>query len=110
MSFLIGPVSGAVAAGGVYYGFSTLIQTRTQQHCTDLLKLSQKLCDTHSDMDAPPPASQRIVQHPFSSMLKSQWNAQIEALFQSSGDWSRRTADWSQQVLYGGHAAPPKKD
>ncbi|KAH9834751.1 uncharacterized protein C8Q71DRAFT_766217 [Rhodofomes roseus] len=36
MSFLVGPISGALAAGGVYYGFSTMIQTRTEQHRTDV--------------------------------------------------------------------------
>ncbi|KAF8957528.1 hypothetical protein BDZ97DRAFT_104269 [Flammula alnicola] len=46
MSFLVGPVSGALVAGGVYYGFSNLIQTRTEQHIKDLHALSVRLVET----------------------------------------------------------------
>ncbi|KAF9810973.1 hypothetical protein IEO21_06730 [Rhodonia placenta] len=104
MSFLVGPVSGALAAGGVYYGFSTLIQTRTEQHRSDLHKLSQRLLDAPSNIPAPASAAQRIVRHPFASLLKNQWNTQLETLFQGADGWGRRVSDWTRDKLYGGGA------
>ncbi|EPT03244.1 hypothetical protein FOMPIDRAFT_1047233 [Fomitopsis schrenkii] len=106
MSFLIGPVSGALAAGGVYYGFSTMIQTRTEQHRVDLHALSRRLVEADTIIPAPLPASERIHQRPFDTMLKHQWNIQVEALFHAVGDWDRRVVDWGRRVLYGGDASP----
>ncbi|KZT64985.1 hypothetical protein DAEQUDRAFT_769224 [Daedalea quercina L-15889] len=105
MSFLIGPVSGALAAGGVYYGFSTMIQTRTEKHRSDLRALSRRLVEADSIVPAPPPAAERISQRPFTTLLKHQWNTQVEALFRSAGDWDRRVVGWGRRVLYGGDAS-----
>ncbi|KAH9914100.1 uncharacterized protein B0H18DRAFT_856582, partial [Fomitopsis serialis] len=105
MSFIIGPVSGALAAEGyVYYGFSTMIQTRTEQHRSDLHALSRRLVEADTIVPAPPPASERIIRRPFTAMLKHQWNTEVEALFRSAGDWDRRVVDWGRKVLYGGGA------
>ncbi|KAH9944923.1 hypothetical protein B0H21DRAFT_694243 [Amylocystis lapponica] len=109
MSFLVGPVSGALVAGGVYYGFSTMIHSRTQQHRLDLHRLSERLLDAPSDIPAPIPASQRITYHPFSSMLKSQWNAQVETVFRAAGEWDQRVMGWSRRLLYGGDAESARK-
>ncbi|OBZ76294.1 ATP synthase subunit gamma, mitochondrial [Grifola frondosa] len=79
MSFLVGPVSGVLVAGGVYYGFSTMIQTKTEQHRSDLHKLSRRLVDASANIPAPKPASERIAHRPFLSMLQSRWNTQLES-------------------------------
>ncbi|KZT04924.1 uncharacterized protein LAESUDRAFT_682052 [Laetiporus sulphureus 93-53] len=109
MSSLLGPISGALVAGGIYYGFSAMIQTRTEQHRADLHRLSQRLLDAPTSIPAPPAAVQRITHHPLASMLKSQWNAQIETVFRTARGWDRRAIDWTRRVLYGGDAAAEKK-
>ncbi|KAF5384443.1 hypothetical protein D9615_003408 [Tricholomella constricta] len=122
MSILIGPVSGALVAGGashlhnflqhltatkrklgctqVYYGFSNLMHTRTEQHRADLHALSVRLVSTPTT-PAPPPAAARITHHPFSSMLKDRWNHELGALFAGFGSWDRRAVAWGRRVLYG---------
>ncbi|KAE9399776.1 hypothetical protein BT96DRAFT_939199 [Gymnopus androsaceus JB14] len=84
MSFLLGPVSGALVAGGVYYGFSNLIQARTRQLSTDLHIQSTLLL--HSSTPAwidtyPSPAASRIATRPFVSMVQASWNEQLEKAF-----------------------------
>ncbi|GLB39736.1 putative component of the MICOS complex, a large protein complex of the mitochondrial inner membrane that plays crucial roles in the maintenance of crista junctions, inner membrane architecture, and formation of contact sites to the outer membrane [Lyophyllum shimeji] len=85
MSFLIGPVSGALVAGGIYYGFSNLIHTRTDQLSKDLQTLSARLIEHPTLVQAPPPAAARITHHPFSSLLKDKWNQEIAKLFLGFG-------------------------
>ncbi|PFH50867.1 hypothetical protein AMATHDRAFT_144082 [Amanita thiersii Skay4041] len=101
MSFLVGPVSGALVAGGVYYGFSNLIQTRTQQHKKDLHTLSKRLTESAALTNAPPPAAARVQHSPFMSMVHSKWNQEIEYLFRGFHSWEQRLQDWSRNLLYG---------
>lgn len=68
--------------------------------------LSRRLVEADTIIPAPPPASERIHQRPFDTMLKHQWNIQVEALFHAVGDWDRRVVDWGRRVLYGGDASP----
>ncbi|KAH8997953.1 hypothetical protein EDB92DRAFT_1837107 [Lactarius akahatsu] len=88
MSFLIGPVSGALVAGGIYYGFSNLIES-------NLHALSQKLVTPPSEHDAPPTAAARIVKKPLTALVKQGWNEKVR------GD---RASSWGREVLYGGDA------
>ncbi|KAI0696338.1 hypothetical protein BC835DRAFT_873289 [Cytidiella melzeri] len=110
MSFFLGPVSGALVAGGVYYGFSTMMQNRTAKHRTDLHNLSVLLTDTSASAiaSAPVPAVLRIQHRPFVSMMKSQWNAQVEILFRSIGDLNQSAITWSKRSLYGEHPEQKK--
>ncbi|RDB17285.1 hypothetical protein Hypma_001724 [Hypsizygus marmoreus] len=101
MSFLISPVSGALVAGGVYYGFSNLITTRTEQHRKDLHTLSVRLTETPTLVQGPPPAAARITHHPFVSILKAKWNQDVEYLFRGFNEWDRRAQDWGKKLLYG---------
>ncbi|KAI0058482.1 hypothetical protein BV25DRAFT_1830147 [Artomyces pyxidatus] len=104
MSFLLGPLSGALVAGGVYYGFSNLIQTRTEQHREDLHTLSQRLITPPSTHPAPPPASARIVRAPFSTFVKQSWNEKISGLYEGVRREGSRASSWGRRVLYGGEA------
>ncbi|KAF9484067.1 hypothetical protein BDN70DRAFT_872966 [Pholiota conissans] len=101
MSFLIGPISGALVAGGVYYGFSNLMQTRTNQHIKDLHALSVRLVETPTLVQAPPPAATRIKPHPFTSEIKSQWNDEIAAVFKRIQSLDRTAVEWGRSLLYG---------
>lgn len=106
MSALVGPVAGALVAGGVYYGFSNLIQTRTEQHRRDLRVLSLRLSDAPAiPPNAPTSAAARIQEKPFTSLLQSRWNTQMESVFKSLGQWDERVADWGRESLYGGDAS-----
>jgi len=53
-----------------------------------------------------PTASDRITQRPFSTLVQSRWNQQVDVLFKKAADWDGYTATWVRQVLYGGDAAP----
>ncbi|KAF8816304.1 hypothetical protein BYT27DRAFT_7184146 [Phlegmacium glaucopus] len=101
MSILLGPISGALIAGGVYYGFSNLIQTRTEQHRKDLHALSVRLVDTPTLVQAPPPAAARIKPHPFTSHLKSQWNNEVAALVSGVQNFDKTALNWGRSLLYG---------
>ncbi|KAH7928879.1 hypothetical protein BV22DRAFT_1110251 [Leucogyrophana mollusca] len=101
MSFLVGSLAGALATGGVYYGFSNLIQTRTTQHRTDLHVLSERLVNASTIVPSPPPASMRISHRPFASLIQSRWNEEVAGLFASVGRWERRAEEWGRKVLYG---------
>ncbi|ETW77448.1 hypothetical protein HETIRDRAFT_326986 [Heterobasidion irregulare TC 32-1] len=102
MSFVLGPISGALVAGGIYYSFSSLINARTEQHRRDLHTLSRRLLEPPSSHPAPPPASARIVQQPFLSLIKNQWNEKLTSLYRSTGDFEDRAMEWGKRVLYGG--------
>ncbi|KAI0752563.1 hypothetical protein C8Q80DRAFT_1146936 [Daedaleopsis nitida] len=110
MSFLVGTASGALVAGGVYYGFSSMMSTRTQRHRADMHHLSQRLVNAASDIPAPIPASQRIPERPFTAMLQSQWNTQIEALFRSTRALDQQVVEWGRKTLYGGDAGRTKPE
>ncbi|KAN0094607.1 hypothetical protein V8E55_002894 [Tylopilus felleus] len=101
MSFLVGSLAGAVATGGVYYGFSNLIQTRTAQHRTDLHRLSDTLVDASAGLPGPVPASKRIVERPFTTMLQARWNAHVAGAYATVGRWERRASEWTRRALYG---------
>jgi len=101
MSFLIGSLAGAVTTGGVYYGFSNLIQTRTAQHRDDLHTLSARLLGADTTIQGPAPASARIVERPFATMLQSRWNAHVANVFGTVGGWERKGSEWVHGMLYG---------
>ncbi|KAF8718465.1 hypothetical protein AX14_011817 [Amanita brunnescens Koide BX004] len=105
MSLLIGPVSGALVAGGAYYAFSNLIQTRTQRHQRDLHELNTRITDSVTLVNAPPPAAARIEHRPFASLLESRWNRELETLFRGFHSWDTRLQDWCRDALYG--SVPP---
>lgn len=108
MSFLLGPISGAVIAGGVYYGFSAMIRTRTEQHIHDLHVLSARLAEPSAPTNAPPSAFDRIEHRPFRLLVQSGWNKQVETAFRDARDLSTRTIDWSRRKLYGEEDSPRK--
>ncbi|EMD36860.1 hypothetical protein CERSUDRAFT_114782 [Gelatoporia subvermispora B] len=99
MSFVLGTISGALAAGGVYYGFSNLMSSRTEMHRTDLHRLSQRLLEVPVSPEALPSASQRIVHHPFTSLMKEQWNAAIGTAFNSARDLEQEVFRWGKVLL-----------
>ncbi|KAJ8072285.1 hypothetical protein PM082_015844 [Marasmius tenuissimus] len=102
MSFLIGPVSGALVAGGVYYGFSNLIQTRTRQISTDLHIQSIRLTETPTIIhDAPRSAASRVAEKPFTALLQAKWNQEMEGLFRWCRDADRRVVEWGRRTVYG---------
>ncbi|KAF9556816.1 hypothetical protein CPC08DRAFT_710903 [Agrocybe pediades] len=101
MSALIGPLSGALVAGGIYYGFSNLIQTRTEQHIRDLHALSTRLVDSPNVVLAPPSAAMRVKPHPFTNELKYRWNREIAALFLGFQNLDRSVVRWGRSLLYG---------
>ncbi|KAF8128640.1 hypothetical protein EV363DRAFT_1170118 [Boletus edulis] len=101
MSFLVGSLAGAVATGGVYYGFSNLMQTRTAQHRHDLHHLATRLVDATATLPGPLPASKRIVEHPLKTMVQAQWNEHVASIYSTVGQWERDGSEWARKVLYG---------
>ncbi|KAJ7181503.1 hypothetical protein C8R43DRAFT_969386 [Mycena crocata] len=101
MSFLLGPVSGALVAGGLYYGYSNMIQTRTEMHKRDLHTLSVRLVETPALIMAPPSAATRITPRPFTTIVKSKWNEEVATLFTGLRDWDIRAQEWGKRLLYG---------
>ncbi|KAL0573361.1 hypothetical protein V5O48_008604 [Marasmius crinis-equi] len=101
MSFLIGPVSGALVAGGVYYGFSNLIQTRTKQISIDLHIQSVRLVETPTLVQAPPSAASRVVEKPFLAIVQAKWNEELEGVFRWCRDVDTRVVDWGRRTVYG---------
>lgn len=99
MSFLVGPLSGAVVAGGIYYGFSNLITKRTEQHQKDLHRLTLRLSETPTYIQAPPPASSRIHQHDFSTTLKNTWNQEVAFIAAGFSGWGRELTRWGTEML-----------
>ncbi|EJD51864.1 hypothetical protein AURDEDRAFT_158709 [Auricularia subglabra TFB-10046 SS5] len=74
MGFFIGALSGALVAGGIYYAYSSTIQTRTLKHCTQLRALAHELQDPPIVRNAPAPAASRIPSRPFSDQFAQKWN------------------------------------
>ncbi|KAI0340277.1 hypothetical protein BDW22DRAFT_1334357 [Trametopsis cervina] len=109
MSFLLGPVSGALVAGGVYFGFKTMIQERTERHRADLHVLSTRLADASAAAPTTLPAALRIEHRPLLSAVKSQWNTQVETVFRGIGDLNKKAVNWSKQTLYGGYVESKKQ-
>ncbi|KAJ7748423.1 hypothetical protein B0H16DRAFT_906983 [Mycena metata] len=107
MSFLLGPVSGALVAGGLYYGYSNMMQIRTQTHITDLHKLSVRLVETPALIMAPPSAATRVTPRPFSTLLQSRWNQEVASLFAGMREWDTRAQEWGKRLLYGGIETRP---
>ncbi|KIJ64681.1 hypothetical protein HYDPIDRAFT_89906 [Hydnomerulius pinastri MD-312] len=105
MSFVAGSLAGALVTGGVYYGFSNLMQTRTAQHRGDLHVLSERFINATTTIPSPPPASTRITERPFAAMLQSRWNEEVAGVFAAVGKWERQASDWGRKLLYGEHAS-----
>ncbi|KAF6751187.1 hypothetical protein DFP72DRAFT_1071734 [Ephemerocybe angulata] len=101
MSILVGPISGALVAGGVYYGFSNLISSRTDQHQRDLAYLTQRLSETPTLVQGPPRAASLIKHNDLASYAKAKWNQEIETLATGFRNWDRRAVDWARNALYG---------
>ncbi|KAH7910384.1 hypothetical protein BJ138DRAFT_1087763 [Hygrophoropsis aurantiaca] len=101
MSFLVGSLAGALTTGGIYYGFSNMIQTRTAQHRADLHTISDRLVNASSTIPSPPPASMRIAQRPLAELIESRWNDEVAGLFSYVGRWEQRAEEWGRKVLYG---------
>ncbi|PPQ99308.1 hypothetical protein CVT24_009176 [Panaeolus cyanescens] len=102
----LGPLSGALVAGGVYYGFSNLMQTRTEQHIKDLHTLTTRLTESPALIHAPPPAASRIHKDPLVTEIKSRWNHEIAMLFRGFQNLDRSAVEWGKSLLYG----PPAKE
>ncbi|OCH91192.1 hypothetical protein OBBRIDRAFT_792595 [Obba rivulosa] len=99
MSFVLGTISGTLAAGGVYYGFSNLISRRTEMHRADLHHISRRLLEVPVDIGAPPAASDRIVHHPFTSLMKEQWNAAIGSAFSGARELEQELSRWGNALI-----------
>ncbi|KAK7463476.1 hypothetical protein VKT23_006825 [Stygiomarasmius scandens] len=93
--------AGLLVGGGVYYGFSNLIQTRTRQLSNELHIQSVRLVETPNVIQAPPPAASRIPEKPFLSLLEAKWNEQIEGLYNWARESDRHVVEWGRKVLYG---------
>ncbi|KAJ6471407.1 hypothetical protein C8R45DRAFT_1014188 [Mycena sanguinolenta] len=106
MSFLLGPVSGALVAGGFYYGYSSMMQTRTQSHIRDLQFLSVRLVETPALITAPHPAAARITPRPFSTLLQSRWNQEMASMYAGLREWDTRAMEWGKRLLYGEQTRP----
>ncbi|KIM82853.1 hypothetical protein PILCRDRAFT_820141 [Piloderma croceum F 1598] len=93
-------MAGGLVAGGVYYGFSNLILTRTAQHRIDLHTLSERLVAAAPVVPSPPPASARISHRPFASLMKDQWNQQTAAIYGKVRALDDRVLEWGRKILY----------
>jgi altered-inheritance-of-mitochondria protein 5 len=102
MSALVGPLSGALVAGSFYYGFSNLIQSRTEQHRRDLRILSVRMNEAPTHISAPPSAASRIT--PTSSLLQTSWNEQLTNVYRTLSHLDDRVVEWGRRVLYQGDA------
>ncbi|KAJ8597693.1 hypothetical protein M405DRAFT_803455 [Rhizopogon salebrosus TDB-379] len=101
MSFAAGSLAGALAMGGIYYGFSNMIQTRTAQHRADIHLLSERIASTPTMVPSPPPASERITHRPLTSLIQSKWNEEVAGLFGTVWRWEQRATELGKKVLYG---------
>ncbi|TRM67079.1 hypothetical protein BD626DRAFT_484695 [Schizophyllum amplum] len=101
MSFLVGSLSGAVVAGGFYYGFSNLINSRTADHRRDLHTLSVRLVDHPSLVPAPPSAASRVTDRSFGDLVQTRWNQELAKLFHGARDLDQRAVAWGKSLLYG---------
>ncbi|KAG1737590.1 uncharacterized protein EDB91DRAFT_1249705 [Suillus paluster] len=89
MSFAAGSLAGALVMGGIYHGFSNLMQTST---VADIHTLSERLVSASTTIPSPPPASTRITYHPLTSLIQSKWNNEVAGLFGMSANGS---VQWS---------------
>ncbi|KAJ7613658.1 hypothetical protein DFH06DRAFT_939902, partial [Mycena polygramma] len=101
MSFLLGPVFGALVASGLYYGYSNMIQTRANPTLDSLHTLSVRLTETPALIMAPPSAATRVTPRPFSSLVQSRWNQEVASLFAGMRDWDIRAQEWGKRLVYG---------
>ncbi|KAJ7291933.1 hypothetical protein C8J57DRAFT_1274205 [Mycena rebaudengoi] len=101
MSFLLGPLSGALVAGGVYYGYSNMIQARTQQHIHDLHTLSVRLADAPALIIAPPSAAARVTPRPLRELVQARWNEEVAGLYKGVGRWEERVGAWGREIVQG---------
>ncbi|KAG8923795.1 hypothetical protein FRC02_010913 [Tulasnella sp. 418] len=98
MSFFIGPITGGLVAGAVYYSFSYSIETRTKDLQARFQNLNHQLNQpaVHGD----PPAVNRVVYSPFREMLKRRWNEEVAAGFSAVQNfevpWQRIQSTWEQ--------------
>ncbi|KAH8829238.1 hypothetical protein DL96DRAFT_1597253 [Flagelloscypha sp. PMI_526] len=98
-------LSGALVAGGLYYGFSHLIESRTRQHRGDLGALSARfnsmdIVSTNPD-STPVPAATRIPPTTFRSTLHERWNNTIFSLFNRTRDLDKDAGDFGRRLVYG---------
>jgi len=80
------------------------VQASDHQFLPSLHALSHRF-EVDSAQLTTPTASDRITQRPFSTLVQSRWNQQVDVLFKSVTEWDRRAAAWVRQVLYGGDVA-----
>jgi len=100
MSFLVGPIAGGLVAGGVYYGFSNLIHTKTAQHRKDMHALSERLTGASTIVPSPPPASARIAHRTFPSLLQDKWNQQTAIIFGKVRSLDDKVLELGRKILY----------
>jgi len=108
MSFIISSLSGALVAGGIYYGFSNLIELRTNRHREDLHALSRRLITPPAEHNPPPAAAARIVMKPFTELVKQSWNDKVGRLYALTRKEGERASSLERRVLYGGDASAGK--
>lgn len=101
MSFVAGSLAGALVMGGIYHGFSNLVQTRTAQHRADIHMLSERIANASTTIPSAPPASTRITHHPLTSLIQSKWNDEVAGLFGTAWRWEQRAVELGKKVLYG---------
>ncbi|KAH0831223.1 hypothetical protein J3R83DRAFT_13802, partial [Lanmaoa asiatica] len=104
MSFLVGSLAGAVATGGVsrfLISFRAYFLPAARHDTYSLHLLSEQLADASATIPGPLPASARIVERPFTTMLQSRWNEHVANVFSTVEGWERRASDWTRKVLYG---------
>lgn len=64
-----------------------------------LHRLSIRLSETPTYIQAPPPASERIQQNQFSDILKSRWNQEVEYMAAGFRGWGQEAAQWGISLL-----------
>ncbi|KAF5350603.1 hypothetical protein D9756_008656 [Leucocoprinus leucothites] len=127
----VGPVAGALVAGGLHdrctmvspisskperttcagstHTFSSLLPMPSltrNLYSVFLLPSSPLLA---KNLNAPPSAASRITSHPWSSYAESRWNQEIAYLFAGVREWDRRASEWGRKVLYGEQTPNDKK-
>ncbi|CAK5273415.1 unnamed protein product, partial [Mycena citricolor] len=101
MASLLGPISGALVAGGFYYGYSSLMHNRTESLKTELHTLSVRLVDHPALVMAPPSAAARVTPPSFAATLKARWNDEVAGLAQNLRGLDGQVGAWGRRVVYG---------
>ncbi|KAG6337020.1 hypothetical protein ID866_2080 [Astraeus odoratus] len=101
MSFVAGTLAGALVSGGIYYGFSNLMQSRYVQLLSIVRVLSERLVTASTIVPSPPPASSRIAHRPFVALIQSRWNEELASAFSAVARWERHASEWGRKLLYG---------